>query len=267
MCWSAAWRSRAGSRAARGCRRTAGRGAGHPDLAAGLLIGGTVTGHGGVRQAGEGDAVGSSAADDRFLVLQGDAGDPRGGVHGGQHRRAGALQLVAEHAVPAVGVHDFPRIARVEAPEMEQCAGEQRGHRLDVPVDERVVVRAAAPARRLPRQNGSLRNASLSVPVSSHTGITRPGWSTSRGGVESRLPRSGAGAAIPPDTGYRDLPGVAAHDDVNITGAQPESGERLLDIAGPVDRQVDAARVGELVPADRLLEAARPSTSGRSSAR
>jgi hypothetical protein len=46
----------------------------------------------------------------------------------------------------------------------------------------------------------------------------------------------------PRSPGAGDLLGVAAHDDVNVVGAQGEGGKGLLDVARPVDRQVDPVR-------------------------
>ena len=82
------------------------------------------------------------------------------------------------------------------------------------------------------------------------------GVDTGRGGVRGQRGHGDAETAATEITDARDLLGVAAHDDVDIILGQSEGGKGLLDVAGPVDRQVNPARVGVVVLADSIVSGA-----------
>ncbi len=117
-----------------------------PDLIAGLLVGGAVGDDGVMHLVGDCDAGRAGPEDHHALVLHGDPGDAGGGVHGGQHHRSGALQVVVEDAVAgAVGLQDIPRRSGPEVLEVQQRAGEHLRRSPDIALDERLVVLAANP--------------------------------------------------------------------------------------------------------------------------
>lgn len=177
--------------------------------------------------------------------------------------RAAALHAVAEDAVVVtVGLQDLPRIFRSEVLEMQQRAGEQRCHRLDIPPDERVVIRAAAPSMPVAQiERVAAQCFVVGADIERHRDHPA-GMDAGPGGVHGQLPCGGADAAAEV-TDAGDLLGVAAHDDVDITGVQAEGGKGPLDVARPVDRQINPARAAVLVRVlpDRL--ASRPAVDDR----
>src|SRR5260370_21825894 len=75
------------------------------------------------------------------------------------------------------------------------------------------------------------------------------GADTGGGGVDGQLSCRYLDAADGPVADARDVRGIAANDDVDVAGAQAKAGKGLLDVAGPVDRQVDLARAVRLLSA------------------
>ena len=68
-----------------------------------------------------------------------------------------------------------------------------------------------------------------------------------RGGVDGQLADRDLDTADTPVADAQDLLGVAAHDQVDIPGSQPQRAERLFHVIRPVDGQVDAPRSAVLV--------------------
>ena len=148
------WRSPAGSRAARGVSSNSrpSRPASQIWLRACSSVAPS-TGSIAARRAGSAraDAVGSLGRRRRPVPRRsGDAGD-RVAAYTAASTAVRALHRRLTRGSRRRRARFLPRIVRAEAPEMEQGAGEQRGYRLIDRVEERVVVRARALARRLPR--------------------------------------------------------------------------------------------------------------------
>jgi hypothetical protein len=257
----------------RRCRLVSGLGqpygrrrADEPDLAAGLFFAGAIRDHGVAQLIGDRDTGGTGAEGDHRLILHRDAGDAGAGVHGGQHDRPGSLHVAEDPVAAAVGVQDLPRIFRVDGLEVQQRAGEQPRHRLHVARDEGVVILAATPGTPTAQVE---RIAAQCLVVGA--GIERhgdhpAGADTGGSGVDRQLPRRYLDAADAPVTDAGDLLAIAAHDDVNVAGAQAEGGKGLLDVAGPVDRQVDPVRAAVLrrgLP-DPIATAEAPAAAGAS---
>ena len=132
------------------------------------------------------------------------------------------------------------------APKCSSAPGNSLEHRLHVSPDEGVVILAATPG---PPTAQVERIAAQGLVVGA--GIERhgdhpAGADTAGRGVDRQLSRRYTDAADAPVTGAGDLFAIAAHDDVNVACAQAEGGKGLLDVAGPVDRQVDPVRAAVL---------------------
>ena len=130
---------------------------------------------------------------------------------------------------------------------MQQGVREQRRHSLDIPFDERVVILAAPPGMPVAQvQRVAQQCFVVGAGIERHR--DHPvGVDTGSGGVGGQLPRGGAHAAAPPVADARDPLGVAAHDDIDVTCSQAEGGKGLLDVARPIDRQVNPSQAAVLV--------------------
>ena len=87
----------------------------------------------------------------------------------------------------------------------------------------------------------TLRQARLSVPASSTTGITRGRVQAGRGDIDGELAGRDLDAADSPVADAQDALGIRGDDQVDVIGSQPLVAEGRLDLIGVIYRQVQPA--------------------------
>src|ERR1039457_5255236 len=180
-----------------------------PETPACILFGEPLTHHGVANLAGDSDTRRTGSKDDHALVAQRRPADADGGDGSGQRDGAGALYIVVEGAdAVAVLLEDAASVARREVIPLQEYSREERGHGLDVSVDESVVALSPYPGVAVPdvRRVGQ-QTFAVGADIE-HDGDHTGRVNAARGGVNRQFADRDLNAAGPPIADSEDLLGI-----------------------------------------------------------